>query len=93
MSEWIPIRTRPLHDKEIELWLQIYGHKKNDDYMCLPPVPGDGQEVLICDASGYIYIDTYYIASEFELGMYDETDEDRPVAWMPLPKPYKGEEE
>ena len=97
-QKWIPIKTRPLNDEEIKLWAEQHGCKceeygEGDDYMCLPPLPREGEKVLVCDASGNIDFYTYHFASQFELGMYDETDEDRPVAWMPLPEPYKGREE
>lgn len=101
-GKWNPIKTRPLNDEEIKLWAEQHGCKCEeygegddymcDDYMCLPPLPRDGEEVLICDASGNIGFYTFHIASQFELGMYDEEDEDRPVAWMSLPEPYKEEE-
>lgn len=102
-GKWIPIKTRPLNDEEIKLWAEQHGCKceeygEGDDYMCdgymcLPPLPREGEKVLVCDASGNIDFYTYHFASQFELGMYDEEDEDRPVAWMPLPEPWKGEQE
>ena len=91
IGKWNPIKTRPLNDEEIELWAEQHGceYEEGDGYMCLPPLPREGEEVLICDASGNIDFYTYHFASQFELGMYDEEDEDRPVAWMPLPKPWR----
>lgn len=91
-GKWNPIKTRPLNEEEVKRWSEvIFGCecKSDDGYMCLPPLPRDGEEVLICDASGNIDFYTYHFASQFELGMYDEEDEDRPVAWMPLPEPYE----
>ena len=97
-QKWIPIKTRPLNDEEIKLWAEQHGCKceeygEGDDYMCLPPLPREGEKVLVCDTSGNIDFYTYHFASQFELGMYDETDEDRPVAWMSLPESYKEGEE
>lgn len=98
-GKWYPIKTRPLNDEEIKFWAEQHGceceeYGEGDDYMCdgymcLPPLPREGERVLICDASGNIDFYTYHFASQFELGMYNETDEDRPVAWMPLPEPYE----
>lgn len=102
-GKWNSIKTRPLNDEEIKLWAEQHGceceeYGEGDDYMCdgymcLPPLPREGEKVLVCDASGHIDFYTYHIASQFELGTYDETDEDRPVAWMSLPEPYEEREE
>ena len=87
MSEWIPIKTRPLTDKEKE----ELNTACDTIYDC--PLPEDAQEVLITDIYGNVEFDTFY-NDGFE-GCYFENncDDGEVIAWMPLPEPYKAESE
>lgn len=82
MSEWIPIKKRPL----TELEKDIYPEGTDFIYDC--DLPGDGQDVLITNQFHFICVDTF---CRDENGCYFETwcDDDDVLAWMPLPEPYK----
>lgn len=58
-------------------------------------LPEEGKQVLVCDDGGFIYTAEYEVSSDGEPRWY-ESVEYRPMddvmAWMPLPKPWKGEE-
>lgn len=59
-------------------------------------LPEEGKQVLVCDDGGFIYTAESETRSDGELQWY-ESAEYRPtddvVAWMPLPEPWKGEED
>ena len=90
MSEWIPIKSRPMDEEEREEWSEKYGYKLEDDEAVIytSQLPDVGQEVLICLKSGDIKIDTF---AEDDYGCYfcEYDDMESVVAWMPLPEPYK----
>ena len=64
---------------------------------CSKRLPEEGKQVLVCDDAGFIY------TAEGETRIFDgewqwyESVEYRPmddvVAWMPLPEPWRGEED
>ena len=83
---WIPIKTRPMTEKEKE----EIGHEY--DYMYDCPLPDDCQDVLITDCCGNVEIDTFCVYYD---GYYFETncDNGEVMAWMPLPEPYKADKE
>jgi hypothetical protein len=83
LSNWIPIKTRPMTEEEKE----EIGHEYAFMYDC--SLPDDGQDVLITDCYGNVEIDTF--CRDYE-GFYFETncDDDEVIAWMPLPQPYKA---
>ena len=85
-TSWIPIKTRPMTEEEIE----EIGHEYAFMYDC--PLPDDGQDVLITDCYGNVEVDTFCRDHE---GFYFETncDDGEVIAWMPLPSPYKVESE
>ena len=68
-------------------------------------LPEDDEDVLVCDSQGVIEVDYYHIDDTVyppgyedlnETGWYDEDDNAlylEPIAWMPLPTPYKAESE
>ena len=92
MSEWIPIKSRPMDEDEREEWSAKLGHKLEDDEAVIytSQLPDDGQEVLICLRNGDIRMDAF---GEDDLGCYfDECDIEDAIAWTPLPEPWKGEE-
>ncbi len=84
-QKWIPIKTRPLTEKEKEYFFADV----EVIYDC--ELPDDGQTVLITDKWGNVETDTFYRDD----GCYfeDNCDEDDVVAWMPLPESYKAESE
>lgn len=83
--DWIPVKFRPLTEQE---------QKEHPDYCymadCL--MPDDGQEILVTTTFGTVEKDEAGIDEGFYLDSgYDwQTDI---VAWMPLPEPYKKEQE
>lgn len=86
-QQWIPIKTRPLTDEEKELY------NDGDDYTAYMfdcPLPESGDEVLITTSSGYVECTTFF--NDDNYGAYFECYENV-KAWMPLPAPYKGDED
>lgn len=59
-------------------------------------LPEEGKQVLVCDDGGFIYTAEGETRSDGEWQWY-ESVEYRPmedvVAWMPLPEPWRGEED
>lgn len=72
---------------------------------CSERLPEEDEDVLICNSQGtmevaYYYIDDTCYPTEYadlnETGWYDNDDDAlyfEPIAWMPLPEPYKAEME
>lgn len=89
---WIPITTRPCTDEELEEFKTEFGDnvRREDFPFFTCPMPDDGQEILTCTGSGYIFQDTAGY-DEYGLGLENNGDWDGIVAWMPMPEPYKGE--
>lgn len=89
--KWIPIKTRPLTNKEKEECADLGFSEDLIDFMYDCPLPEDGEEVLITTRYDEVRTDTFYR----DEGCYFETycDEDDVKAWMPLPEPYKAESE
>lgn len=90
-QKWIPIKTRPLTDKEKEEYADLGYGEDSINFMYDCPLPDDGQEVLVTTRYDEVNTDTFYRDD----GCYFETycDEDDVKAWMPLPEPYKAESE
>ena len=90
MSEWIPIKTRPLTEDEKAHYKDL-GYDESIESMYDCSLPDDGQTVLITDRSGNVEVDTFFKDD----GCYFECncDADDVIAWMPLPEPYKAESE
>lgn len=83
-SSWIPIKTRELTDEEKEEYPDI-------TFMWACPLPDDDQDVLISTSWGDVKICTFCVD---DMGSYfDEMDEDDVLAWMPLPEPYRKEDD
>ena len=83
-QKWIPIKTRPMTEEEIQEHECDYGFI----YNC--SLPDDGQDTLIQTPFG-IRFATFY--NDTQYGCYWEGYEDDGdvLAWMPLPQPYKAE--
>lgn len=90
-QKWIPIKTRPLTDKEKEEYADLGYSEDSINFMYDCHLPEDGEEVLITTIYDEVRTDTFYRDD----GCYFETycDEDDVKAWMPLPEPYKAESE
>ena len=81
MSEWIPLKMT-IEEKENgdEFWHIEAGR-----------LPEEGQEVLITTTYGSVEIDVF---EADPAGVYfEDHDFEDIIAWMPLPEPYKEEEE
>ena len=93
--KWIPIKTRPMTDEEIEYYAEHYGYDVEGDWAVMfdCPMPEDGQEVWVCFKSGYVAEDVCD-NDDVMIGLEGNGDWDDVVAWMPKirPEPYKGEE-
>lgn len=82
-DRWIPVKFRELTDEEKQEYPDYV-------YMTDGRMPDDGQEILISLKCGRVekdecgFDDGYYLDSGFDW----ETDV---AAWMPLPEPYKKE--
>ena len=77
---WIPFKKRPLTDEEKQEypdWTYIFD--------C--PLPYDEEEILLSNGK-YVWTDTFINDGECYLDSGDDIDDG--MAWMPLPKPYKG---
>ena len=81
---WIPFTRRPMTEEEQKDY-------PNCTFMFDCVLPDDGEEILVSNRR-FVWMDTF--CSDID-GCYldggDDIDED--MAWMPLPKPYKGGEE
>lgn len=89
---WIKVTQRPMTDEEKDM-LTMDELDELIDYEIYDCVlPEDGQEVLITTRSGNVISTTFW---HDESGCFFENyEEDGDVlAWMPLPEPYKEEEE
>ena len=60
-------------------------------YCC--QLPEDGEEVLVCNKWGHVWIDTFDNDPDYGIGFETNGDMDGLVAWMPKPKPYKPPKE
>ena len=91
--KWRPIKTRPMDEEERQEWSEKLGYDiEYEEAVIYSNLPDDGEEVLICYKWGHVCIDTF---RQEEEGCYFEGggDMDGVIAWMPLPEPYKGEQE
>ncbi len=88
VDEWIPIKTRPITQEEIE----EYGwNHEAYSWMYACELPDDGEEVLITTKWGSVEKVTFY--NDLNYGSYFEEyeDEDDVIAWRPLPEKYQKE--
>lgn len=87
-DEWIPIKWHEITDAERE----ENGYPREWVLLIDCEMPCDGQEILVQTTNGYIRWDVCYEDGGFSLDSGWDWVEDI-VAWMPLPKPYKGGED
>lgn len=92
--KWIKIESRPMDDEERQYYSEHYGYDLDDHeaviYCC--QLPEHGQEVLVCNEYGNIWLDTFDDDPDYGVGFETNGDMDGLVAWMPLPEPPKAEE-
>ena len=90
-AKWIPFESRPMDEEEREYYNEHFGYELTEDeaviYCC--QLPEHGQEVLVCNKYGRIWIDTFDDDPDFGVGFEMNGDMDGLVAWMPLPNPYE----
>ena len=84
LQGWIPFTRRPMTEEEQKDY-------PNCTFMFDCVLPDDGDEILVSNRR-FVWMDVF--CSDVD-GCYldsgDDIDED--MAWMPLPKPYKGGKE
>lgn len=91
---WIPFESRPMDDEEREYYSEMTGFDMSDDaVMYCSKLPEDGQEVLVCNKYGSVWQDIFCNDPDYGVGFETHGDMDGLVAWMPMPEPYKPEEE
>ena len=89
--KWIMFESRPMDEEERRYYSEHYGYNLTDDeaiiYCC--QLPEHGQEVLVCNKYGHIWLDTFDDDPDYGVGFETNGDMDGLVAWMPLPQPPK----
>ena len=80
---WIPFTRRPMTEEEQEDY-------PNCTFIFDCDLPDDGDEILV-SSGRFVWMDTFCNDDGCYLDGGDDIDED--MAWMPLPKPYKGGDE
>lgn len=95
VMKWIPIKTRPMDEEERAEWSERLGYdiEGEDALIYVSQPPDDGQEVLICSRYGTVRIDRFENDPDYGCFFEEKGDMDGIVAWMPLPEPWRGEEE
>lgn len=88
MSEWIPIKFRPMTDEE----KKYYEEYPDVEEMFDCSMPEDGQEILITTAYGTVLADVCCV-DNYGYGLEKYEDWMDVLAWMPMPEPYKAESE
>lgn len=93
--EWIMIESRPMDAEERQYYSEQYGYELADEEAVIycSQLPEDGQEALVCNKWGHIWIDTFDDDPDYGVGFETNGDMDGLVAWMPLPQPPKEEKD
>lgn len=94
-QRWIPIKTRPMDEEERAEWSEKFGYDLENDEAVIytSQLPDDGQEVITCSRYGAVRIDTFENDPDYGCSFEENGDMEGIVAWMPLPEPWKGEED
>lgn len=95
LPKWIPIESRPMDEEERKEWSERIGYdiEYEDAVIYTSKLPDDGQEVLVCNKWGHVWIDTFSNDPDYGVGFETNGDMDGIVAWMPKPKPYEPPKE
>lgn len=93
--KWIEIESRPMDDEERQYYGEHYGYDLDDHEAVIycGQLPEHGQDVLVCNKYGNIWLDTFYDDPDYGLIFENTGDMGSLVAWMPLPEPPKEETE
>lgn len=88
---WILVHSRPMDEEELKCYALRLGCdpediEGEDAIIFTSQLPEHGQEVLVCNKWGNIWLDIFFDDDD---GVYFEEngDMDGIIAWMPLPKP------
>lgn len=93
-GEWIPVKIRPLTDEEREELSKEFDEWEMPDGKFDCRMPEHGQRILITTKwSDDVDIDVCDIDPDYGIGLEERGDWDGVLAWMPVPEPYKKEEE
>lgn len=95
VGKWIKIESRPMTEEERKERSEYIGYdiEYEDAIIYTSRLPDDGQEVLVCNKYGSVWIDTFDNDPDYGVGFETNGDMDGIVAWMPTPKPYKPPKE
>lgn len=95
VGKWIPFETRPMDDEEREHWSTQLGYDipEEEAVTFCSTLPDDGQEVLVCNKWGHVWIDEFQNDPDYGVGLEMNGDMDGVLAWMPLPKPMEVSED
>lgn len=93
--KWIKIESRPMTEEERKEWSDHIGYdiEYENAIIYTSELPDDGQEVLVCNKWGHVWIDTFSDDPDYGVGFEGNGDMDGIVAWMPKPKPYEPPKE
>jgi hypothetical protein len=93
--KWIKIESRQMTEEERKEWSERIGYdiEYEDAIIYTSKLPDDGQEVLVCNKWGNVWIDTFSNDPDYGVGFEENGDMDGIVAWMPKPKPYEPPKE
>lgn len=91
--KWIMFESRPMDAEERQYYSEHYGYDLADDEAVIycSQLPDHGQEVLVCDKYGNIWLDTFDNDPDDGVGFETNGDMDGLVAWMTIPEPPKEE--
>lgn len=86
---WIRFESRPMDEEEREYYSEQFGYNLTDNEAVIycSQMPDHGQEVLVCNQYGHVWMDTFDDDPDYGVGFETNGDMDGLVAWMPLPEP------
>lgn len=78
IMEWFPFETRPMDDEEREHWSTQLGYDIPDEEAVIfcSTLPDDGQEVLVCNKWGHVWIDEFENDPDYGVGLETNGDLD-----------------
>lgn len=93
--KWVKIESRPMDEEERQYYSERLGYdvEYGDAVIYCCQLPEHGQNVLVCNEYGHIWLDTFDDDPDYGVGFETNGDMDGLVAWMPLPEPPESEEE
>ena len=93
--KWVKIESRPMDEEERQYYSERLGYdvEYGDAVIYCCQLPEHGQDVLVCNEYGHIWIDTFDDDPDYGVGFETNGDMDGLVAWMPLPEPPESEGE